>query len=344
MKYRFSAEFLKILPPDNSFGDAWESLCFALLSEEHGVKCLQRLKAPDGGIDILNREKEITAIQCKSHKYGASGTIPPNESIKSLKSAIISRKEIPWKSYVFATNADYSGVGVKKILSTANLNSIGNDVIKFWGPDYWCELCDRHSDTVAHRLDCRVTATESEVIEAFRKARYYDKYVDDYAKKISTDKLVMVVKNNRTPLELELPFSPDLTVENWVDIVQQLLGIRLEQRNFSDIGTSARPVISLVVDRKRQTFKQTIREVQDNNPDRDFVFWITLVWKDETKSDGDSGEFLTKLMRSHDANLHRDQLSQADRKNKTLERAERLIQTMVWDSAVKIRNGAFVNQ
>ena len=92
MKYRFSAEFLKILPPDNSFGDAWESLCFDLLSEEHGIKCLQRLKAPDGGIDILNRKKEITAIQCKSHKYEAIGTISPNESIKSLKSAIISRK------------------------------------------------------------------------------------------------------------------------------------------------------------------------------------------------------------------------------------------------------------
>ena len=344
MKYRFSAEFLKILPPDNSFGDAWESLCFDLLSEEHGIKCLQRLKAPDGGIDILNRKKEITAIQCKSHKYGASGTIPPNESIKSLKSAIISRKEIPWKSYVFATNADYSGVGVKKILSVANSHSIGNDVIEFWGPDYWCELCDRHFGTVAHRLDCRVIATESEVNEAFRKARYYNKYVDDYAKKISTGKLVMVVKNNQTPVELEFPFSPDLTVENLVDAVQQLLGIRLEQMNFSDIGTSARPVISLVVDRKRQAFEQTIRGVQDNNPDKDFELWLRFVCKDETESDHDSGDRMMGLMTSYDANLHRDQLSQADRKNKTLERAERLIQTMVWDSAAKIRNGTFVNQ
>ena len=344
MKYRFSAEFLKILPPDNSFGDAWESLCFDLLSEEHGIKSLQRLKAPDGGIDILNRKKEIAAIQCKSHKYGAIGTIPPNESIKSLKSAIISRKEIPWESYVFATNADYSGVGVKKILSAANSHSIGKDVIEFWGPGYWCELCDRHYDTVAHRLDCRVTVTESEFIEAFRKAGYYDKYVDNYAKKISTDKLVIVVKNNRTPVELEFSFSPDLTVENLVDAVQQLLGIRLKRTNFSDIGTSARPVISLVVDRKKQAFKQTIREVQNNNPDKDFEFWITLVWKDETESDGDPGDQLTtKLMTQYDANLHH-QLSQADRKNKTLERAERLIQTMVWDSAAKIRNGTFVNQ
>ena len=189
-----------------------------------------------------------------------------------------------------------------------------------------------------------MTATESEVIEAFRKARYYDKYIDDYAKKISTEKSVMVVKNNWTPVELEFPFSPDLTVENLVDAAQQLLGIRLKRTNFSDIGTSARPVISLVVDRKRQAFKQAIREVQDNNPDKDFEFWITLVWKDETESDGDSGDRMMGLMTSYDANLHRDQLSQADRKNKTLERAERLIQTMVWDSAAKIRNGTFVNQ
>lgn len=344
MKYRFSEEFLKILPPDNSFGDAWESLCYDLLSEEHGIKCLQRFNAPDGGIDILNRKKEITAIQCKSHKYGANGTISPNESIKYLKSAITSRKEIPWKSYVFATNADYSGVGVKKILSTANSHSLGNDVIEFWGPRYWCELCDRHFDKVAHRLDCRVTVTESEVIEAFRKARYYDKYVDDYAKKISTGKWVMVVKNNRTPVELEFPFSPDLTVENCVDAVQQLLGIRLKWTNFSDIGTSAGPEISLVVDRKKQAFNKTIREVQDNNPDKDFECWITLVWKDEAESDRDSGDRMTKLISlEYDSNLHH-QLSQADRKNKTLERAERLIQTMVWDSAAKIRNGTFVNQ
>ena len=154
----------------------------------------------------------------------------------------------------------------------------------------------------------------------------------------------MVVKNNRNPVELKIPFSPDLTVENLVDAAQQLLGIRLEPINFSDIGTSARPVISLVVDRKKQAFKQTIREVQDNNPDKDFVFWITLVWKDETESDGDSGDRSMKFITLYDANLHRDQLPQADRKNKTLERAERLIQTMVWDSAAKIRNGTFVNQ
>ena len=128
-----------------------------------------------------------------------------------------------------------------------------------------------------------------------------------------------------------------------VDAVQQLLGIRLERTNFSDIGTSAGSKISLVVDRKRQAFEQTIREVQDNNPDKDFEFWITLVWKDETESDDDSGGQLTKLVTQYDANLHH-QLSQADRKNKTLERAERLIQTMVWDSAAKIRNGTFVNQ
>ncbi len=343
MKYNFSAEFLKVRSPDKSFGDAWESLCFELLSEEYGINGLQRLKAPDGGIDILKRKVETTAIQCKSHQHGAIGTIPPTESVKSLNSAVASRKQIPWDNYVFATNANYSGAGIKKILATANSHLIEYNAIGFWGPDYWCKLCERYFHKVSSRFDYRLTVTEQEVIEAFQKAKYYDKYVDKFAQKISTEKLVMVVKNNRTPVELEFPFSPDLTVENCADAVQQLLGISLKWTNFSDIGTSAGPSISLTVDRKKQILTQTIREVQDNNPGKDFEFWITLVWKDETESDGDSVGRTMSFMSQESIASRRDQLSQTERKNKTLERAEQLIQAMIWDSATKIKNGSFIN-
>lgn len=340
MKYNFSAEFLKVLPPDTTFGTAWESLCFDLLSAELGLDGLQKLNAPDGGIDIWNRNAD-TAIQCKSDERGAIGTIPPTESVKSLTSAVASRSEIPWKNYAFATNANYSATGVKQILTTANTHSIENDAVDFLGPDYWCELCERHFAKVRDRLDYRLTVTEQQVVEAFRKARYYDKYVDEFSEKISTDKLVMVVKNNWTPVELEFPFSPDLTVENCVNAVQQLLGVSLKWTNFGDIGTSTGPSISLTVDRKGQTFKQTIREVQENNPNKDLEFWITLIWKDETKSDGNSGKNLSRMMYLDFMTLNRDQLSRTERKNKTLERAEKLLQAMIWKSAAKIKNNTF---
>jgi hypothetical protein len=57
MKYIFSAQFLKVQPPDSTFADAWESLCHDLLRLEcPGEECL-RLLPPDRGVDVLLRKK-----------------------------------------------------------------------------------------------------------------------------------------------------------------------------------------------------------------------------------------------------------------------------------------------
>lgn len=56
MKFDFSAaSFLRVIPPDTSFSEAWESLCFHLLSLKYGVEGINRLRPPDRGIDIYTK-------------------------------------------------------------------------------------------------------------------------------------------------------------------------------------------------------------------------------------------------------------------------------------------------
>lgn len=87
MKFDFSTQFLKVDSPDTSFSEAWESLCYQLLSLKHGVDGLTRLRPPDRGIDIWRRSSQ-EAYQCKSSQQGAMGSIDANESIKSLQTAV----------------------------------------------------------------------------------------------------------------------------------------------------------------------------------------------------------------------------------------------------------------
>ncbi len=337
MRHSFSAEFLRVMSPDTTFGNAWESLCFDLLAAEHGHTGLQRLNAPDSGIDILRKTTE-TAIQCKSDERGAFGSLSAAESVKSLKAAIGARPEIAWRCYTYATNANYTGSALKTLLGEAANLGIDPSTIEFLGPEYWNEMCEKYWPKVADRFDLRVTVTESQVIEAFRKARYFDSYVNEYAGLIAKGAVVLKIKNNLTPVELEIPFAPDLTVENCVDVVQELLGISLKWTNFADLGTSARLAISLTIDRHAQAFKQAIGELLAASGDKDPVFWITLVWKDEKQTDGLAYEDQCLRMNLSFAYLDRLTVGEFDRKKHTLERAETLIETTIWEAARRLKN------
>ena len=80
MKFDFSAQFLKIVHPDTSFGKAWESLCFELLNIEFQDISLIKLEPPDCGVDIIYR-KNKTAYQCKSDERGAFGALSSDSSV-----------------------------------------------------------------------------------------------------------------------------------------------------------------------------------------------------------------------------------------------------------------------
>jgi hypothetical protein len=338
MRYNFSAEFLRVTPPDTSFGDAWESLCFELLSAEYGSSGLLRLRAPDGGIDILRRQVG-SAFQCKSDERGALGSLSAADSIKSLKAAVESRASIQWENYLYATNANYTGSAVKSILAETVAIGIDPSRVEFLGPEHWDGLCAKHDAHVKNRFDFRVTVTEAQVIEAFRKARYYDEHVRRFGESIARAPLVLKIKNNRTPVELEVPFAADLSVENCVDAVQELLGISLKWTNFSDLGTSTGPSISLTVDQKGQSFKQTIGAVQASSQGKDLVFWITLVWEDEMRKDAASSDDMVARLHLSFRHLPRSTFSESERRERTLQRAEEMVRQMIWTSASKLKAG-----
>src|ERR1041384_3162323 len=144
MKFDFPAQFLRVDPPDTSFADAWESLCYALLDAELNDTSLIRLRPPDKGVDIIHRRAR-RAYQCKSDERGAFGSIGATESINSLKAAFAEREALNWISFSFATNAGYTGSAFKSIKSAALELGLTDEQIDFLGPEHWAELCTNHT-------------------------------------------------------------------------------------------------------------------------------------------------------------------------------------------------------
>lgn len=324
MKYIFNAQFLKVLPPNTSFGDAWDSFCLSLLRKEDGHQHYLSLKAPDRGIDILKRS-DNTAIQCKADERGALGTLSPSSSIESLKTAILHRHSIEWIKYSFATNADYSGDGFIKIITEAETLGLKKDNIEFLGPDYWSDLCEKHIDAVKHLLDYRLTYTEAEVEEAFKKARYYDSYITKYVGLISKDSFNIEIANNRTPIILAIPFAPSLTVKQCLDVAKSLLGLTLETEHYSDIGTSASPGLSLTLDQKAQSFDKKLGDFSEDERKR-LKLWVQTRYSlDERSKNSDSAMF--ELMYKTTTTASRE-----ESKKKTIERFNKSIEDRMWRS------------
>ena len=340
MRYNFSSNFLKILPPDSNFGEAWESLCYTLLCAENGHKGFTRLNPPDRGIDIFH-QVEKRAYQCKSHENGAAGTLEVTESINSLKTALKHRDNFDWGPYCFATNANFSGVGFEKLMSAAKELGLDKSQIEHLGPEYWDNLCIKHSSTVKERFDYRFSATEEQVIEAFKKANYFDKYIATYEEEIKKTDFSLVITNNRTPVEIAIPFSPELSVENYLDVAKGLLGISLDWTNFEDLNTSAGPSISVTIDQKAQPFSTKIKELPLNKGDK-LELWIKIVWRDELKKDGSKDENTLSLYRYLEWGKSYNQTAKTpqEKRELTVSRKEAIIQSKIWDGVLSLITSA----
>lgn len=324
MKYSFSTQFLKIVSPETSFGDAWGAFCLTLLQKEDGHQSYLPVKAPDRGVDILKR-LDNTAIQCKSDERGAVATISPANSIESLRTAVKHKKQIGWIKYTFATNANYSGVGIEKIFGEASVLGLQNNDIEFLGPEYWSELCEKHFDAVKHFLDYRLVYTESQVEEAFRKARYYDKYIKKFVGLINSESLTIEVSNNKTPLVLALPFSKELTIKQCLDVAKTLLGMDLSSEMYSDLCTSAKPSLSITLDKKAQPFNKRLGEFEEEELQR-LKLWVQTVYSFDEDNKGKSDSTLGMMYRT---TRH---LSRSEAKEQTVDRFERSIQAKMWSS------------
>jgi hypothetical protein len=143
------------------------------------------------------------------------------------------------------------------------------------------------------------------------------------------------VSNNRTPVELVIPFSGDLTVEQLLDVVRTKLGISLDWANFPDLGTSCGPSLSLTVDRIARPFKLKLSELNQEQLAR-LQLWIKLIWQDELQKDrahydGSNLLFFYSLRRG-DGNRP---ASKRERGAMTLQRMESVVEASIWRSLVR---------
>lgn len=345
MRYDFSSAFLIIKPPATSFGEAWELLCNDLLVAEHGSKAMMRPAPPDHGVDIYNQATHH-AYQCKASEKGTAGTIPPRESIASLENAVNHRQTFPWSMYSFSTNAPYTSSGIDSIRGMVESLGLDRETIGFLGPEYWDELCGKYSELVRDRFYYRVTADEKAVLDAFRNAGYYKKYITEFAEKIHGEAFSLVITNNRTPVEIEIPFSPDLTVENYLHVAKQLLGVTLDWTNYPDMGTAAGTSLSVTIDQYAQTFSKKIGELPIRSGDP-LKLWIKIVWREKPHESAPPEESAKLLfcMKANFDTYHNFEVpllmkglhSSRDRENVTIKRQEALIQSMIWDRFSSLR-------
>jgi len=296
-----------------------------------------RLGPPDRGIDIY-RQSTRAAYQCKSSERGIFGTVDAQECIASLGRAIQVRNTLKWAEYTIALNAQLTGTGLSKINEYAASQGLSDGVIVILPPDHWDALCERHIKAIKHLFDYRVFVTEPEVVEAFRKAGYYDQYVRQFEQQIKTSPLTVTVSNNRTPVEVTLPFSGDLTIGRLLDAVQSILGISLDWANFPDLDTSCGPSLSITVDRVALPFKRKLSELTAEQREK-LQLWIKLTWQDKLKTDGDhydgtvSFSMLYRLHSPFEGGERPD--SERERGKLTLERMTTMIQDTIWQSLSK---------
>jgi hypothetical protein len=336
-KYDFSAHFLRIIPPDTNFGEAWESLCFDLLDAEKIDPHICRLNAPDCGIDILCSNIKH-AFQCKCDERGTMGSLSAEKSIKSLNMAFNNKQKLDWYSYFFCTNANYTGIALTKIKNEINKLGLSHSEVGFLGPEYWDKLCVKYNHLIEDRFYYRITASEKHVMDALKSARYYEKYVIEFSKKIHDANFRLVIKNNRTSLKLVIPFSPDLTVNNCLDIVRELLGISLDKTEFSDLETSARPSLSLIINGEKQSLSKKIIDFNLKSDD-EIELWIKIIWQDEFSEQQEVEKNLDFLYykTEYRREIPKIRIPENEREQLTLQRYEAKIQDKIWNSAINLK-------
>ena len=327
MKFNFSSDFVKVISPDTSFADAWETICYTLLKEEYHEKDILKLKAPENGIDIWRPQNKY-AYQCKSSEIGFRGSMNITKITDSLESALSVRDTYEWCKYMICINASITGSGYQKLIEFENINSLPKSDVEVLDAEFWSELAEKHVASIEQYLDYRLLVTENEVKSAFEKARYYDKYVSQYMSAINSTPISIKLSNNRTPICIDLPFSPDLTIENLLDIAKAFFNIDMDWRQYPGLGKSAAPSISLLYNGKPQGFSKKISEVieQGNN---EFELWLKIVWRDGTDKDNTTMKKTFAGMLDLDFSINLSDVS--------ITHPESYCQNNMWDSAISIK-------
>lgn len=129
----FSLE--RLTGPGDARWENFEILCHALLSEAFG-SC-ERLKPPDGGIDILGEGKDgaIIAYQCKAYPDYTTKLVSAVR--ESFVRAVDSRDVVPWERYYLVipfvpTSLQRTRLGQALTVSEATGRILNSDDIELW--------------------------------------------------------------------------------------------------------------------------------------------------------------------------------------------------------------------
>jgi len=285
MKYEFSSAFFNADFYSNDISEIWTSLCYDVLIHELGQRELMRLQSREYGIDI-SHQSSGTAFICLAVNNPAEETPSADVALASIAFAEKYHYDLKWKRLALCTNAPFSREAMAIIVQEFGKQRVEAGELGFLGPDRWGTFVDKYPNIVSERFNYRVRASIDDVVNAFEGARYIEQYIKEYVEKTQGDDYHVILTNNRNAVEIEIPFSPELTVESLVDISLQLLDISLESSNYPDLNTSARLSISAVVSGSALPFRKKLSEIPIHSGGFIELF-IRIIWKKEDPKSSD---------------------------------------------------------
>ena len=134
---------LFVVKPQTSFANAWEVFCCDVLNRHEKTTKIYRRKPPEGGVDLYWADKKI-AYQCKSVEE-STGRFSITKAVRSLKSAIVTRKKLPWKKYVLCGNVALTGPQEQQLRAIL-------PEIELLTPSFWVPRCREQSRYLESRF------------------------------------------------------------------------------------------------------------------------------------------------------------------------------------------------
>jgi len=280
MQFELSARYARFSPSAHNFQEVWISLCHEFLSTVFPSSSIVRMDSNEYGIDLLDQTTG-SAYCCHAVDEPSSDTLSVDRTVASLEKAAQHRDKLRWQRYSIATNAEYSKDGMDIIKDRIRKLQIASEEVGFLGPATWNRLCSEYPRIVDNWFEYRIIVSKDVVKKAFEDARYYPKYVAEFAAQIDKADFKVVLTNNRTPIELVLPFAPQLKVKNLLDIGKVLLDLNLDATDFRDLSTSASLSVSVIVDDVAQEFSTQLADVPISSGGEAQI-WIKIVWQEKS--------------------------------------------------------------
>lgn len=220
------------------------------------------------------------------HRRRTGGQFPLQSAIESLKTALRVKKKLGWKEYFICTNVDITGSQEQKILEV-------HPEVKFYTQSFWLSCCSEFQTIVAPRFRLLVRIEEPAVLMSINKI-----FLQDYAKALASSlaksPLSLFVYSNRRKEIFRVPFSPDCTVDDVLEILIKIFQLPTA-RTYEAEEVSVSLSYKLVIDNSSVPLDKKLSELGLVN-DSVVTCWTTIVWQDDrenTRADVTRMEMMT---------------------------------------------------